>query len=163
MILRSTKKLAQKLKIKTLSDTEIKISAFEEWYGHLFVENRAQYILLTNAYSLYSVVFPGRGILNLKSFSEISRFWLAEMLTYEGCSNLIGRFVIQDLEVIDTYKTNNRGIVGSMNDMIACAKYYLSEFQMPLLEISVRLNQTPYSYLDNFNHPLNVIKKLALS
>ena len=72
-------------------------------------------------------------------------------------------WVIQDLEVTDIYKTNNRGILGSMNDMIACTKYYLSEFQMPLLEISVRLNRSPYSYLDNYDHSLDVIKKMALS
>ena len=57
MILRATKKLAQKLNINSLQDYESKISAFEEWYEHLFTVNKIQFILFINAYSLYSILY----------------------------------------------------------------------------------------------------------
>ncbi len=38
LILKVTKKLADKLKIKSLTDYTGKVSELEEWYGHLFLQ-----------------------------------------------------------------------------------------------------------------------------
>jgi hypothetical protein len=46
MIIRAIQKLAQKLKIESLQKYDKKVSAFEEWYGHLFSADRIQYIQL---------------------------------------------------------------------------------------------------------------------
>ena len=162
MIIRATQKLAQKLKIKSLQKYDEKVSAFEEWYGHLFSADRIQYILFTNAYSLYSTIVPGRGINNLRSFLDLTGYWLSEVLKEEGRENMIGRLFTNNTEIIDVCKTTNRGVLGSMNDMVAQSKFYISECQLTPIEISKRLNETPYSYLE-YNNPLAVIKQMSLS
>lgn len=162
MVLRLTKKLADKLKIKSLPEYDDKVSAFDEWYGHLFTAGRTQYMLFTNAYSLYSTLLPGKGINNIKSFFEMAVYCLSEVLKEEECENMIGRFITNKIEIIDVCKTNNRGILGSMNDMIAHSKFYLLEYKLTPIEISKRLNEMPYSYL-NYKDPLAVIKQMALS
>ena len=91
MILRVTNKLAKKLNIESLEKYDKKCSAFEEWYGHLFSVDRKQYILFTNAYSLYSVIIPGKGINSLGKFSDLTSIWLSELLEEENCDNLITR------------------------------------------------------------------------
>lgn len=162
MIIRATQKLAQKLKIESLQEYDKKVSAFEEWYGHLFSVNRIQYILFTNAYSLYSTIVPGRGTNNLRTFLDLTGYWLSEVLKEEGCENMIGRLFTNNTEIIDVCKTTNRGVLGSMNDMVAQSKFYFSEYQLAPIEISKRLNETPYSYL-KYNNPLSVIKQMSLS
>ena len=162
MIIRATKKLAFKLKIESLQKFEDKVSAFEEWYGHLFTVNRIQYILFTNAYSLFSIVLPGKGINNLRTFRDLTGYWLSEVLKAEGCENMTARLVIHNLDAIDVYATNNRAILGSMNDMMLATKYLISEYQLTPIEISKQLNQTPLSYL-KYENPLGVMKKMALS
>ncbi len=162
MVLRLTKRLADKLKIKSLPEYYDQVSAFDEWYGHLFKADRTQYMLFTNAYSLYSTLLPGKGINNIKSFFEMAGYYLFEALKEDNCENMIGRLITNKIEIIDVCKTNNRGILGSMNDMIAHSKFYLLEYQLTPIEISTRLNEMLYSYL-NYECPSAIIRQIALS
>ena len=162
MVLRLTRKLANKLKIKSLSEYDDKVSAFDEWYGHMFIAERAQYMLFTNAYSLYSVLFPGKGISDIKIFFETAVYCFSESLKKDGFEKMVGRFITDKIEMIDVCKTNNRGILGSMNDMVAHCKFYLTKYQMSPLEISRKLNEMPYSYL-KYRNPSDVIKGMSLS
>ena len=162
MVLRLTRKLADKLKLKSLSESDDQVSAFDEWYAHLFIASRTQYMLYTNAYSLYSVLFPGKGINDIKTFFETAIHCLSEALKKDGFEIMVGRFITDKIEIIDVCKTNNRGILGSMNDMIAHSKFYFSDYKMTPLEISKRLNEMPYSYL-KYKNPSAVLKEMSLS
>jgi hypothetical protein len=46
--------------------------------------------------------------------------------------------------------------------MIFHAKFYLSEYQLSLVETANRLNEIPYSFL-KYKNPLDVVKKMALN
>jgi hypothetical protein len=155
MILRISKKLADKLKIKSLPENENDVPPLDEWYGHLFTAVKTQYIIFTNAFSLYSVIFPGKGLTNTKSLLEAAKFFLDESQKKDGTE----KFIIKNIEYIDICKTNNRSILGSINDMIALSKLYLTEDRLTIIEILDILNQTPYSYLEN-NSPIKMIKSV---
>ncbi|HCY77713.1 MAG TPA: hypothetical protein DHV28_17515, partial [Ignavibacteriales bacterium] len=146
MVIRFTRKLANKIKIKSLPEYD-EGSDIDEYYGHLFIADRSQYMLFTNAYSLYSVIFPGKGINDIKTFYETAFLNLSETLKKDGFENMVGRFITDKIEINDVCKTNDRGFLGSMNDMIAHFKFYFSDYKMTASEISKRLNEMPYSYL----------------
>ncbi len=160
MVLRLTKKLADKLKLKALPEND-EGSAIDEWYGHMFIADRTKYMLFTNAYSLYSVLFPGKGINDIKTFFETAVHSLSETLKKDGFEIMVSRFFTDKIEIIDVCKTNNRGILGSMNDMISHSKFYFSDYKMTPSEISRRLNEMPYSYL-KYKNPKEVIKEMSL-
>jgi intracellular sulfur oxidation DsrE/DsrF family protein len=162
MILRATNKLAEKLNIKSLQKNESKYSAFEEWYGNIFTTDRKQYILFTNAYSLFSVVMHGKGINSLRKFSEITRTWLSELLKEENCDNLISRLVISPDDMFDVYATNNCSVLSTMNELVTFAHNYIIDEQPPLIEISKKLNDLIHNSID-YENPLNVLKQMALS
>lgn len=162
MILRATNKLAKKLNIKSLNKNDNKGSAFEEWYGNLFAVERKQYLIFTNAYSLFSVIMPGKGINSLEKFSDITSFWLSELLKEVNCDNLISRLVIKPNEIFDVYATNNRSVLSTMNEIVLYARMDMFGEHPPLIEISKMVNNLIYGPID-YERPLNVIKQMSLS
>lgn len=60
MIIHLTDKLRKKLKAGTLTNVEKETKPQLRWYGNVFTVKRVQYVLVTNAKSLYSVVMYGR-------------------------------------------------------------------------------------------------------
>lgn len=162
MVLRATIKLSSKLGIKSLQNYDNRVSAFDHWYGHLFSVNKVQYILLTNGYSLYSVVFKAKGVLDLQCFANTAAKNLSELMYAQRIEYLTSRFVNDSFCNIEVVKTNDRSILGSMNDMINHAEFFLNEYKMSLMEISERLNNTPYSLLD-YKNPLLIIKNMPLT
>jgi len=162
MVLRATTKFAERLKIQSLEKYDGKVSAFDEWYAHVFIAERIQYILLTNAYSLYSCVFPAKGVTNLRTFADVSYYWLTETMRKDGCGELVNRFIAQGDEVTAVYATNNRGVLGSMNDMVSQTKFFIYNLQLPQEEISSRLNGTVYKHI-KYKRPVKILKQMALS
>jgi hypothetical protein len=71
-----------------------------------------------------------RGINNLRTFLDLTGYWLSEVLKVEGCGNMIGRLFTNNTEIIDVCKTTNRGVLGSMNDMVTQFRFYFSEYQL---------------------------------
>lgn len=162
MILRLTNTLTKKIKAVVSEDDGRKISAFEEWYGHSFTVDKHHYILFTNAYSLYSTIILGNGINNLVLFIDATTQGLYEALKSDGYGNLTSRFVARSVDSIRVCKTANRAIIGSMNDIISQTKFYLTEYQMPISEITRRINTMPFSYL-KYKNPLDILKQMPLS
>ena len=70
MIFRLSTKLAAKIHEASKLSLPPDPNPFTDWSGHLFTADRAQYILLTNTASLYSVVTFGRGITDYSEFID---------------------------------------------------------------------------------------------
>ncbi len=96
------------------------------------------------------------------NFSTNIILYLYETLKKDGYEDMAGRIITDKIEIIDVCKTNDRGILGSMNDMIAHSKFYFTDYKMTPSEMSRRLNEMPYSYL-KYKNPLEVIKEISLS
>ena len=161
MVFRITQRLAKKINIKSIKNYEQKVSAFEEWYANLFNVGRYKYILITNAYSLYSVIISAKGINDGKSLVSEFNDQLLTTMKKDNLRFLINRFSIKNNTTIDFCKTSSKRILGSMNDMTFLCSYRISE-TMDLLEASRIINKTPFSYL-NYQSPLDVIQNMSLS
>ncbi len=70
VIFRLSQKLAGKLKEGILTSLPLDEDPYADWSAHLFTADRAQYIIVTNTKSLYSVVMYGRGIANDGQFID---------------------------------------------------------------------------------------------
>jgi hypothetical protein len=88
MVIRLTTKLADKIKIKALPEYD-EGSVIDEWYGHMFIADRTQYMIFSNAYSFFSVLFPGKGINDIKTFFETASHNLSETLKKDGYGNMV--------------------------------------------------------------------------
>ncbi len=56
-------------------------------------------------------------------------------------------------------KIVDRRVTGSMNDLVFQAKIYLSVSKASLIDVSLRLNESPMSYLD-YDRPKNEFQRL---
>jgi len=70
MIFRLSQKLAQKIEEAPKVCFPLDPNPFADWSATVFTADRAQYILLTNTPSLYSVVTFGRGVTHDGQFLE---------------------------------------------------------------------------------------------
>jgi len=160
MILRLSGKLAKKL--STVPDEAIPAhgNPFLDWSGHVFRVGRVQYILLTNTRSLYSVLFPGRGITRPDLYEEHAREQIRLQLERDGFGWMHDRFLAPDPEAVSYSRALNRHVTGSMNDMIFHAGFLIEEKEMSLDEVTHFLNHMPMSYLEDV-YPDRSLEALA--
>lgn len=131
------------------------------WYANLFTAQRVQYILATNAASPYSVAWYGRGITDDSDFISRFRDRLREQMNADGLGFMYQRCIHPYGGTITLLKTEDRAVLGSMNDMVRACKFALAVAERNPDELSTRINDPPYSALD-YGVPIEVIQKLPV-
>ena len=159
MLIRFTQKLSKKLKIGSLAEHKDCPGPFLEWYANLFTAERTQYILITEAKSLLSVVVYGRGITDDNKFLK---HWLdttREYLLITGKQFIFDRIIGPQTGSFIYAKTASKSILGSMNDMVSMSKFMLPTRDMSPLDLSQMINETPFKTIE-YQRPLDAFDKL---
>ena len=159
MIFRISGKLGKKIHLQPDERLPLDPNRYADWSAHLFTANRVQYILVTNTASLYSVVMFGRGVTDIDPFLRRTFSELRDLLEDDGFKFIAERHVFGTPSGITFSKALNRNVVGSMNELVAEAKFLLNEEDMSPYHVSVRLNEIPLSYLD-YRHPKETFRGL---
>lgn len=122
LIFRVTQKLADKLKIAPTIALPRAADPLTDWTANLFVANRSQYIIVTNSATLYSVIFPGRGITRPEHFIEGAYAAMIDQMLKDGCGDLFKERIVPAGNEVVFSKTGDRKLMGSINDLVHCAK-----------------------------------------
>lgn len=149
MIIRLSQKLGRKIGVQPAQSLPLHSNPFADWSAHLFTAERAQYIILTNTTSLYSVMTFGRGITNDGKFLGRMIGVLGEFLRDDGFNFIWERLISPETTSVHFSKNYNRSVTGSMNEMIQCAKYLLIEREMSPFDVSSDLNGMPMSMIEH--------------
>jgi len=147
MIFRLTQKLAKKLGLHPLPSLPPEQNPFIDWTAHLFRIEHVQYIIATNTTALYSVVMFGRGITNTNEFIRRTLSFMSEVMAEDGYEFFYRRLISPHTARISFSKATDRRVLGSMNDLIVQADYYITERQMLPFDVSIQINETPKSLL----------------
>ena len=125
-----TKKLLDKIPDRSQIVEAKEVSNGEDdWYANLFWLGRRQAIIFTHAASLYGF-FVDR--IRKKHFTEIISVFQCELeqrLRADGFSRGLNIRVRERVEDIRITQTRSRSVLGSMNDMVSCARYYFEAHQ----------------------------------
>jgi hypothetical protein len=159
MIFRLSQKLAQKIKVVPKVCAPLDANPFADWSAHLFTAQRTQYIILTNTASLYSVIMYGKGISDDEDFIDSALTHMREFLPADGNEFIFRKFIAPASREVAFSKAFNRGVTGSMNDMISCATFQLVQREMSPFEAASSVNEMPMSYLEH-KHPREAFKAL---
>ena len=147
MIIRLTAKLAKRLHIPLQQALPSHDNPYLDWTATLFSADRVQYIMLTNATSLYTVVFYAKGLTSDDKFLRQSQHVLREHLTAVGFGFSYQRFIEPGFMNAALSKNNNRSHTASMNDLVRHARAHLIEGGMSPVALSLWLNKIPMGAL----------------
>lgn len=161
MIIRLTQKLASKLKESPANTLPRDPELFSDWIANLFTANRVQYIILVNSATLYSVILYGRGITDGGIFIDRALSVLRDFMTDDDLPFFFRRFIASQSVDVSFSKTGDRSLLGSVNDLVACAKMHLSEYDDSPFEAAKRLNNMPMKYLGYHIPRAELIKRAA--
>lgn len=140
----------------------IDANPFTDWTAHLFRADRTQYILIANTASLYSVVMYGRGITDDSVFLKSVMETIVDNLRHNGFSFIAERLIFKSTFKVYLSKSLNRAVTGSMNDLISQAKYYLEDEDVSPYDLSLKLNEMPFSYINHIS-PREAFSRLKIS
>lgn len=121
---RCTQKLFKELKTK-LTKNEPEVGYLGGWHANLILVERKKCVLFTNDATLYSFFVPGLKKSDFEMLDEIFRQNLIKCLENEEFSQKQIEKVIDEYKSIEFAKTNNRRVLGSMNDLIVHLKYWI--------------------------------------
>jgi len=146
MIFRLSQKLNTKIKAGRLESIPADENLLADWSAHLFSVDRAQYILLSNTRTLYSVVFPGKGITNDRLLIGEAMSSLRDFLRADNLEFVYHQFIIPATASVSFAKALDRSVTGSMIDLIKFATSVIGDGTSPLL-VGSTLNLIPMSAL----------------
>jgi len=152
MVFRFSQKLAKKIKLDLLDlDVSVPLSEnkFLDWTAHLFAADHAQYIIVTNTFSLLSIIFHGRGITDERDFITQTLSMMRQYMHAESFELIFERIIVPNTRQIFMSKSSNRRVTGSMSKLIEIAKYYLLYDNISPYEAARRINEIPMSYLEH--------------
>jgi hypothetical protein len=147
-ILRCTKKLLTEIKIKP-TENEGMSDDFGSWHCNLFRIDRKKCVLFTHDKTLYSFLVPGLTRPYFNNFFDVFRESLFKNLLGEEIpQKQIERFLDNNRK-IEIAKTNNRSVLGSMNDMAFQIRFKTQDegglFNVNILELNHEINRIPMS------------------
>jgi hypothetical protein len=160
MIFRLSQKLANKIHEKPAKSLPLDANPYADWSGHLFTADRTQYVIVTNTISLYSAVLYGRGITDDNQFLRRALDTIREGMDDDGLEFIHRRFVAPSTATCQFSKALNRSVTGSVNDMVQCAKFLLTEQELSPFDIAIKLNEMPMSAL-KYANPREALKQLV--
>jgi hypothetical protein len=150
---------ARRLKLQLPPATPNVQNYVADWCVHEFSVDRIRYLLFVNTPSLFPMIIPARGIKHLDHLRE--DFAEGLKLTLEGTPGMaqFDRWIAPELSATQLGRIPGRSLLGSMNDFIHLAYFYLHEDKVPLVETSRALARVPMSYLGR-NSPDRVFPTL---
>ena len=161
MILRISDKLGRKIKEKPSKVLPLDSNPYADWTARLFTESRAQYIMISNTTSLYSMVMFGKGITDDFTFKNRVTSHMSEYIREDGFRLIFERLIMLNMNVISLSKALSRSVTGSMNDLEFQAKTILCGGTVSPWDLSNKLNEIPFSYL-KYKRPKDMFPAMSI-
>jgi hypothetical protein len=147
-ILCCTKKLLTELKTKP-SEEIISSNELGSWHANLLRIDRRKCILFTHDATLYSFFVPGLKKPQFENVREVFGQNLFKNLLWENIPQNQIEIVLEENREIIIAKTNNRSVLGSMNDLAFQLKYRIGAMgglaNVDLTELNRELKRIPMS------------------
>ena len=161
-LIRCTKKLLNELNVNP-SQVDYVYDKLYDWHANLLLIQRKKCILLTNSLTLYSVFIPELKRADFNNFSEVFyKFFLNQLKAADFSHNHIKKILKRHLSFRYT-KTNNRSVLGSMNDLVFQIKIYIKMSggleNTDCKKLNNDINQVPMSFI-NYKYSIDVLKEL---
>lgn len=160
LTIRPTKMLTRRLDLELPVTPPTVRNRVADWCAHEFRVGRFRYLIFCNTASLYPVVTLARGVVDDHTLIERLVAGLRMALAEGKLAFQFERWIVPELPAVQWAPIPDRSILGSINDMIAMAKYSLQHRDESPVELSRWLAESPMSAL-GMNSPDRVFPTLT--
>ena len=158
MIIHCTQKLFSELKNKPTKEKYPKDS-FWSWHANVFHIERRKCVLITNDTTLFTMFIPVLKKPDFLSFHFIFGQHLFKNLLHEGIPQNQIEAVLSECEDIQYEKTNNRSVLGTMNEQRFQLEYYIQAesglSRTDIYDLNHKLNRNILSAID-YKNPIEM-------
>ena len=162
IIIRGTKKFLSFINInpEVLVEDAGNMSHLSEWYVNLFYLQRIKCLLFTHGSTLFSFVVTPVRKKDADNLQDLFRTGLSKAMFYNKCPGEMIEMVLKECDGLKYYKTNSRGILASMNQMVSDAGFWLTKaVENPVALADAELNNMPTKML-KYKTPLDQFSEL---
>lgn len=161
MILRCTQKLITELKKKP-AEQELEENQLWSWHGNVFLIERRKCVLVTNDLTRYAIFIPSLKKQDFEAFHMVFGQHLFKNMLHENLSQQQIEAVLSQAENIKYTKSNNRSVLGTMNEQRHIIEYSVAaEGGLAGLDIYILhhdLNRIISSAI-GYNYPIEMFKE----
>lgn len=164
-LIRCTQKLIKEMGIKKtdLITSEPNFSYLGSWHANLLHIDGKKCVLFVNDKTLFNFIVPNVKRQEIKNLSSMFNEHLIYALSSEGVTDKTKEQIIKEYSEINYSKTNNKKVLGSMNDLAFHYKHHiLSEggiFSAVVPKIINKLNHMPMGML-GYKYSVEELKSL---
>ena len=149
MHIKCTKLLLDKLKLnlKDLQNQSISNPNIDNWHANIIKFWRVNTVLLTQDKTLYSFFFGGYKAEDFKNFEKNIKEDIFKIMVSLGFKANIIETIIDSMENISYSKTDNKSVLGTMNQI----KYFIESWvsdNKDIIDINKSINQITLSALN---------------
>lgn len=128
-IVRCTNKLLKELRIRPIEFETPGEMSVRDWHANLLVIERKKCILVTHTLSLYSFFIYGVNRKDFDDFTTLFNQHLRAQLAAEGLGKSALYDINQDEVDLIITKSNNRSVLGSMNEQSYALQYAVRDWE----------------------------------
>lgn len=161
MIIRCTQKLLTELKVKPTNEESPK-DPFWSWHANVFHIDRRKCVLVTNDTTLFTLFIPALRKPEFQTFQIVFGQYVFKYLLHERIPQRQIETVLAECEKIKFDKTNNRSVLGSMNDQKFQLEYMIQAggglAKTDIYELNHNLNRNVLSAID-YKYPIEMFEE----
>lgn len=155
--LRCTQKLLRRISELISEINEQPTTLLGDWYANILFSKPQQLVLCVSERTMLPVIVPAKDIHTLPNRLVVA---VHEVLTTIGVDPQLAERECAEMQDFRFGKTNNRSILGSLNDLMFNFEYYLQANPVDsLLEHSLRLSTIICKPI-GYSHPKDVTLEL---
>ena len=166
-LIRCTKKLQKAVGLKKSALTEelVDSSSLGPWHANLIEIDRCTCILFVNDKTLFNFLITDIPKIHAQQLEEMFKTYLRCVLAEEGFDKTFLDKLMHEVADIRVTGTNNKRILGSMNELAFMYTYHLEEessvhsYKVP--EIIQHMNRVPMGMLGG-NYPIHALRDLCV-
>lgn len=134
------------------------------WHVNLIYIDRKKCLLFVNEKTLFNFVVPGIPRAQIKKLSDVFRTTLKCVLADEGIPEVVITKIMSEYESIQYGNTNNKSVLGSMNDLAFHYKFHIHSeggvHSCAVPSIIKKLNRIPMGALE-YLYPIDALKAVC--
>lgn len=164
-LIRCTKKLQKEMGLKNadLIQQELTSSLLGSWHANLINIGQSNCVLLVNDKTLFNFLIPDVPKGQFRQLDILFRDFLQCILAEEGFDKTTTDKILQEYAEIGFANTNNKSVLGSMNDLTQHYQYHIEEeggvHSCMVPQIIHELNRMPMSAIAAC-YPIKALQEL---